>query len=157
MQATIGFLAGIQSRLSNMFLSLLSVIGNIATRGFVVSKNGLQSCKGERMSDVQVAKHMLDALVQAEYRGDLDRAMWDAERRTGIAYGTFWSFRYRKPQDINLSVWRRLLAAYQDLCERQRRKFEHELEITRRLQAGTDTPLARAAAVIGGSTEGEGA
>lgn len=116
-----------------------------------MGKKPFASGKGETVSDVDMAADIASRLVQRESRGpgDLDNAMRRLEARYGVDYRLLWSLRYRRPKDILLGHWRRLLAAYEAECERQRAHYEHELHTTRALRSGTDTPLIRAAAALG--------
>lgn len=104
------------------------------------------------MGDVETAVRLANALVLRESRGpgDMQNAMIRLEARYGLDRGLLWSLRYRKPKDILLGHWRRLVSAYEAECERQRRHYEQEAERARRLNGGTDAPLVRAAAALAG-------
>jgi len=94
------------------------------------------------------------SLTQSESRGpgDLENAWRRLEARYGISFGSFWALRYRKPRDVHASIYFRLKAAYEAECERQMRKLQHELSITKTI-AGDDHPAVGAAAALVGEDE----
>lgn len=98
---------------------------------------------------VASARDWANALVRRESRGsgDTENAMRRLEVRYGIPWRTFWSLRYRPPNDILTGVFFRLKAAYEAECERQVRLLQHELEITK-AKAGPDAASVRAAMAI---------
>jgi len=77
------------------------------------------------------ARKWADEIVMREYHGpgQMERAMDNASRKTGIDRYVFWQLRYRKPNDILVSVYFRLKQAYELECERQERLLEHEISI----------------------------
>lgn len=81
--------------------------------------------------------------------GDLENAMRAIERDYGISFSTLWRLRYKAPQckSICVSIYARLEAAYRCECERQRRRLEHEISITKAI-AGADSPAVRAAQAV---------
>ncbi len=83
------------------------------------------------MQHVIEAREWANTLVRRESRGpgDLENAMRRLEARYGIPWRTFWSLRYRPPEDILTNVYFRLLQAFQSECQRQKRLIEHELKI----------------------------
>jgi hypothetical protein len=109
----------------------------------------------QKMSDAFVAdaQHWAAALVAKEHRGPgdtVDGAMWRAEQKWGIGHATFWALRYRPPQDIVVSIYMRLKAAYEAECERQEAKLAHELMLAKAagLNATTSSAVAEAEAFL---------
>jgi hypothetical protein len=107
---------------------------------------------------VAEAREWANALVRLEARGpgDLDRAMRRVESRYGVPFSILWTLRYRAPKDILASVYFSLRAAYLAECERQQKRFDHELEIARARTAGQEAsgscaPLVRAAVAVAGA------
>lgn len=102
------------------------------------------------MSYVDQAADWAKALTRSETRGPGDQpSAWRRlEARYGISTHTFWSLRYRKPQDIAVSIYMRLQAAYQAECERQRRHLEHEIEITKAITGASNPVVAQAEALV---------
>jgi hypothetical protein len=70
-----------------------------------------------------------------------EAAMHRAEQRYGISAQTFWALRYRRPKEIGVSIYMRLMLAYNAECERQEAKLAHQLEVTKKL-APTPARLA---------------
>lgn len=89
----------------------------------------LQNCK-EPMSEtfVDEAAEKAKYLVHREWRGpgDMDNAMRRVEQRYGVAYSALWALRYRKPKDILMGVYTRIVHAYDAELDRQRRLLDHE-------------------------------
>jgi hypothetical protein len=112
----------------------------------------------QRMS---VSIHLEDArkksswLVSREARGpgDLDNAMRRIERRHGVPYATLWALRYRKGQDIFVSVYTRIWEAYEAECERQRILLDHEISINRAKTRFGETIVRAGAALAGTESE----
>ena len=98
---------------------------------------------------VDEAAEWAKALTRNEARGpgDLENAMHRLEVRYGVPWRTFWALRYRKPEWITALTYQRLRSAYQAECERQMRRYEHELEITK-AKAGASETLVSAAVVV---------
>ena len=71
--------------------------------------------------------------MRARGPGDTENAMRSLERDYGLDYWVQWRLRYRPTQikALCVSVYARLEAAYRAECERQRRRLEIELEITK--------------------------
>jgi hypothetical protein len=118
----------------------------------LIAHGGLQvSKKVLPMTYVDQAAEWAKALTRTETRGPGDQpgAWRRLEARYGISAHTFWSLRYRKPQDIAVSIYMRLQAAYQAECERQMRQLEHEIEITKAI-AGPNHPAVVAAETLVG-------
>lgn len=93
-------------------------------------------------------------LTQTEARGpgDIDNAWRRLEIRYGLPWRVFWALRYRRPKDITASIYFRLLAAYEDVCERQARKLQHEIEVTK-AKAGAAHPAVVAAETVVGEDD----
>ncbi len=112
----------------------------------------LQKCKGvkgaEMSTAVKEARAMADWLVQQESRGngDLENTMRRLETRWGVPWRTFWSLRYRPPKDILMGTYEGIKAAYLAECERQKRRLEHEIEITKAM--GVTGPALDAAEAL---------
>lgn len=89
--------------------------------------------------------------------GDLENAMRAIERDYGIEYWTLWRLRYRRGdiKALCVSVYARLQAAYQNECERQRRRLEIELQITK-AKAPHSPAVVEAEALVGETTDGQG-
>lgn len=104
------------------------------------------------MSDVYVdqAANWAKRLTQTEARGpgDLENAWRRLEARYGVPWRVFWSLRYRKPSDIGAALYARLEAAYQAECERQMRRLEHALEITKQTSRSNPAVVAEVQAVV---------
>lgn len=92
--------------------------------------------------------------MKARGPGDTENAMRLIEREYGIDYWVQWRLRYRRRElkDIGVSIYMMLKTAYLAECERQMRKLEHELEITKRI-AGPDTAAVRAAEALVGKDD----
>lgn len=107
--------------------------------------------KERKMSDayVDMAATWTRELVQRESRGpgDTKNAMKRLSARHGIAYATLWALRYRRPKDMLVSVYGRVREAYLAETERQLRKLEQEIEITRAI-AGADCRSVRTAQAL---------
>jgi hypothetical protein len=120
-----------------------------------IAHEGLQmSKKVLPMTYVDQAAEWAKELTRSETRGpgDQPNAWRRLEARYGISAHTFWSLRYRKPQDIAVSIYMRLQAAYQAECERQMRRLEHELEITKAIAGASNAVVVKAQAVVGEET-----
>jgi hypothetical protein len=113
--------------------------------------------EAQKMSGTAVvyqAKGWADSLVRAESRGpgDTENAMRRIEQMWGVPYGVLWALRYRPPKDISASVLLAIFNAHEAMCERQRKKYEHELAISR-AKGGSSSVLARMAAALAGQSE----
>lgn len=89
---------------------------------------------GRRMSAaVQQARNWANSLVLRESRGpgDLPNAMDRLERKYGVPRGLLWSLRYRPPKDLLIGAYLQIRNAYLADCEMQKRRLEHEIEITK--------------------------
>lgn len=104
---------------------------------------------------VEQAQGMARRLVAAESRGpgDTDNAMRRLEARYGVPYTTLWSLRYRAPKDMLASVYFRLVDAYRAECDRQKKLFDHELEVTKAIAGSTSDLVRQAAALVGETKE----
>lgn len=89
------------------------------------------------------------SLLHKESRGpgDTDNAMRRLSQRYGIPYGSLWTLRYRKPKDVFASVYFALQNAYAAECERQLKRLQHDIEITKRI-AGPNGRAVRAAEAL---------
>ncbi len=81
--------------------------------------------------------------------GDIENAMRAIEREYGVDYWVQWRLRYRRSalKDIGICVFMALQNAYRSECERQMRKLNHELAITKEI-AGTDAASVRSAVAL---------
>src|SRR6185437_14642892 len=91
-----------------------------------------------QMSDAayveQAAKWSRDlSLMRSRGPGDLENAMRSVEREYGIDYWTQWTLRYRpnRLKDIGVSIYLRLQSAWEAERQRQMRRLQHEIEITK--------------------------
>ncbi len=102
------------------------------------------------MTYVDQAAEWARALTRTETRGPGDQpSAWRRlEARYGISVHTFWSLRYRKPQGIDVSIFVRIQAAYVAECSRQKRRLEHELEITKTIAGASHPAVVEAQAVV---------
>lgn len=82
--------------------------------------------------------------VEARGPGDMENAWRRLEHKHGIPWRTFWSLRYRPPRDLSISIYHRLRSAYEAECERQIRRLEHEIAITK-AKVGANHPAVLAA------------
>lgn len=85
------------------------------------------------MTGITDARTWANELVRRESRGpgDMENAMRRLEARYGIGWRTFWTLRYRSPDDVFVGVYLQLKAAYESECSRQERLLRHEREITK--------------------------
>jgi hypothetical protein len=85
------------------------------------------------MTGIADAKTWANELVRRESRGpgDMENAMRRLEARYGISWRTFWTLRYRSPDDVFVGVYLKLKQAYEAECARQERLLRHEREITK--------------------------
>jgi hypothetical protein len=79
------------------------------------------------------AKRLANELLKLESRGagDLENAMRRLGNRYGIPWRTFWTFRYRTPADVFVSVFEKLKAAHRAEVGRQIERLRHELQIAK--------------------------
>jgi len=121
-----------------------------------VSKELLPS---EQKMDAALVDNCADwarRLTQTEARGpgDLENAWHRLEARYGVPWRVFWCLRYRRPKAVTAAIYARLLAAYEQECERQTRKLRNELEITKR-KVGANHAAVRAAAALAGEEDND--
>jgi hypothetical protein len=103
----------------------------------------------EENACVEQASTWARALTTTESRGpgDLRNAWRRLEHRYGIPSQAFWSLRYRRPNKITATIWQRLREAYEAECNRQMRRLQHEIEITRQI-AGARHLAVHAAEIV---------
>jgi hypothetical protein len=116
--------------------------------------------KRQNMSD---AAYIADAAkwskeltrMRARGPGDTENAMRQIEREYGIDYGFLWSLRYRvdRLKFISHSIYLRIHGAYQAECDRQMRKLQNEIEITKAVAGSNHAAVAAAEAVVGEEVE----
>lgn len=120
-------------------------------------KNPLQICKGVIVMDrtVEQARTWAEFLVQNETRcpGDIEGAMRRLETRYAVSWRTFWALRYRPPSEVFASVYMRLQEAYRAECERQKRRLQHEIEITETIAGANHNSVVAAKALACESME----
>lgn len=92
--------------------------------------------------------------VEARGPGDMENAWRRLECKYGIPWRTFWSLRYRPPRDLSTSIYHRLRSAYEAECERQMRRLEHEIAITKAKVGPSHPAVFAAEAVVGSADEG---
>lgn len=121
-----------------------------------MSKSQLREGQMNGSVVVAQAQRIARDLVATESRGpgDTENAMRRLEARYGLPFSTLWALRYRSPKDLLASTWENLKRAHEAECERQMRRYQHELEIAR-AKAGAGSPLLRAAARLAGVEDGE--
>ena len=106
----------------------------LGMEGLQVGKEFLQGGEMSEVALVDEAAGWAKRLTQQEARGpgDIENAWRRLESRYAIPWRTFWALRYRKPRDLTAAIYQRLKIAYESECERQLRRLEHELEVTRK-------------------------
>jgi hypothetical protein len=116
----------------------------------VVSKNLLQEPVVSDAAYVDQAERWARFLTQVETRGpgDIENAWSRLERKYGVPSRTFWSLRYRKPKQMLVSIYMGLRAAYEAECQRQFRRYQHEIAIAHQIGAVADPLAAEAAALV---------
>lgn len=114
-------------------------------------KISLQESKMRSSAYVEQAATWAKDLTHRESRGpgDMENAWRRLETRYGISVGTFWSLRYRKPQNIFIEIFAQLQAAHRAECERQMRKLAHEIEITKAITGASHAAVCAAEALLG--------
>ena len=87
--------------------------------------------------------------------GDLENAMRSIERDYGVDYWTLWQLRHRAHslKDIGIKVFMGIKAAYETECGKQRRRYQHEQEITKATGRIT-AAFVGAADALAGSEDG---
>lgn len=115
-------------------------------------KKSLPDGQMPNVSAVDQAARWSRELVQMRSRGpgDLQNAMRAIEREYGVDYWTQWALRYRagRFKDIGTTVFQRLRAAYEAECARQRRRFDHEISIARRVAGPAHDAVRQAEALL---------
>ncbi len=119
------------------------------------------SLREGQMSDavyVDEAAHLARNLVSRESRGpgDTENAMRRLEARYGLSYQGLWALRYRKPKALLVDVDRRLHAANEHETQRQMRRLQHELEITKLTSGTAHASVAAAQTVVDAHNKREG-
>jgi len=109
----------------------------------------------KRMSSIDLAKGWASDLIRREARGpgDLDNAMRRLEVCYGVPYSTWWSLRYRPPKDMLLTVFERLRDAYRAECERQIKRLEHDITITKAIAGDNHAAIRAAEALVAAKKE----
>lgn len=102
-----------------------------------MSKSPLQEAVVSDAAYVDQAARWARFLTQVETRGpgDIENAWSRLERRYGVPSQTFWALRYRKPKQMLVSLYFGLKAAYEAECQRQLRRYQHELQIAAQIGA----------------------
>jgi hypothetical protein len=115
-----------------------------------MSKNALPGASMPDAVYVDEAARWARFLTQTESRGpgDLENAWSRLERRYGVPVRTFWALRYRRPKTILVSVYLGMRNAYQNECERQRQRYEHELQIAAQLGGDRDAAVSTSPPVV---------
>jgi hypothetical protein len=95
-------------------------------------------------------------LTRAEARGpgDIENAWRRLEARYGIPWRSFWALRYRPPRNLAASTYLRLQAAYRAECERQIKRLEHEVAITKAKTGPDHAAVVKAEAVLRATKRG---
>lgn len=102
------------------------------------------------MSDVALASDMARKLVDIEARGPGDRsgAMERLTRRYGFAASTLWTLLYRQNSTAVARAWGKLVEAYDAECLKQVERLDHEIKITRQINAVGPDSLGEAEALV---------
>jgi hypothetical protein len=115
-----------------------------------------------KMSDAafvdQAAKWTRDlAQMRSRGPGDLENSMRSIEREYGVDYWAQWSLRYRRDRfkDIGIGLFLKIKCAWEAERERQLRRLQHDIEITKKI-AGDDHAAVRAAEALVRAEDGEG-
>lgn len=90
---------------------------------------------------VDQAAKWAEALVCKVHRGpgdSVEAAMYRAETKFGIPYGTLWALRYRKPKAMLGGAWEYLKHVYYAECGRQEAIVRHDLTILKALPRTAD-------------------
>lgn len=103
---------------------------------------------------VDQAAKWAEALVTKVHRGpgdSVEAAMYRAETKYGVPFGTLWALRYRKPKAMWGGAWAYLKHVYEAECGRQEAKLRHELEMVRALPstAAREALISEAEAALG--------
>lgn len=77
--------------------------------------------------------------ASARSEDDLDAAYGAFERQFGVGRWTIEHLRKKRAKVCDVSVFAKLRVGYISLCERQVRKLQHEIAITRATSGGDDT------------------
>lgn len=113
-------------------------------------------CSGAKMTAAVVnqAREWANELLLRESAGpgDLPNTMQRLERRYGVSQRLLWTLRYRPPKDLLVSAYLQLRSAYLADCDRQRKRLEHEIEITK-ATVGDTAALEEAAALVSEARE----
>jgi hypothetical protein len=123
--------------------------------GFPVCKNSLRDAQMiSSAAVVNETARLASDLTRQEARGpgDMENAWRRLETKYGVPWRTFWSLRYRRPKEIAATIYLRLQAAYAAECQRQMRRLEHDIAITK-AKAGADHAAVRAAEALVGKVE----
>lgn len=97
-------------------------------------------------------------LIKAESRGngDTENAMRRvAARHKGVKFSLLYDFRYRPPKDIMVGAFMALRNAYLAQCEKEMRRLQHAIEITKKttgLDANSSFAI-RAGVALAGEVE----
>jgi hypothetical protein len=123
-----------------------------------MSKSPLSEDVMTEAAYVDQAARWAQFLTQVEARGpgDIPNAWRRLEHRYGVTSHTFWSLRYRKPKGILVGIYAALKAAYDSECQRQFRRYQHEISIAKQLGVFVDDleePLSSVASDQGSPEE----
>ena len=86
---------------------------------------------------------------EARGPGDIANAWRRLEMRYGVTWRTFWALRYRKPAALTAYTFNLLRAAYLAECERQTRKLQHDIAITKAITGASHPAVDEAEALVG--------
>jgi len=115
---------------------------------------------GRPMSDtayVDEAAEWAKGLTRCEARGpgDMVNAWRRLEVRYGVPWRVFWSLRYRRPREIATSIYFQIHAAYEAERERQIRRLQHEIKITKAKAGASHRAVVAAEAAVGAAVAGK--
>jgi hypothetical protein len=83
------------------------------------------------MSSAELAAGYVRRMVEKETRGwgDQSNALYRLETRYGLPFWTLENLRTGRAKTVEAGLFSRIRRAYLDLCERQVRQLQHEIEL----------------------------
>lgn len=122
---------------------------------------GVKRDGGKRMScsdAIAEARHMSNYLLQREFRGPgdtIEAAAYRVERKWGVPSSLIDRLRIREVNDMLLSNWVKLKAAYEAACQQVERQAQHQQELAKDAGANAaSSRLYKMAARLGGQEDG---
>ena len=92
------------------------------------------------MSSVETAGEYVRRMVEREARGwgDQSTAQQRLEARYGLSFWALEHLRTGRAKSVEAGLFKRIRAAYLDLCERQIEKLQHEIAIEKAIHEDDD-------------------